>query len=291
MSKQGQQGVALIVVLMLVAVLGLLMLQLSLTAKANTARAQNLLDRTRAELGAQSALAELTFSLLTNNWVIQNQADTVSAADELVEAYPARWNFRGESFSVGNTVIQIQDLSGLLPVPLPGQSMATLASALRQTGVEPDRADRAARVIEAMQREEGGLPLQDFSELTNLAGIQAFEIERLRSVMTLAPVVNFNPDTAPNDALAVRFSGSLLDGLLALRASDTLNNLSYAAVIGSGGDEFVVFYPGPALSVSVSVRAGDAMARVTSSLLVRPYEFEPLLPWSLRRQSLAVNGT
>lgn len=291
MSKQGQQGVALIVVLMLVAVLGLLMLQLSLTAKANTARAQNLLDRTRAELGAQSALAELTFSLLTNNWVIQNQADTVSAADELVEAYPARWNFRGESFSVGNTVIQIQDLSGLLPVPLPGQSMATLASALRQTGVEPDRADRAARVIEAMQREEGGLPLQDFSELTNLAGIQAFEIERLRSVMTLAPVVNFNPDTAPNDALAVRFSGSLLDGLLALRASDTLNNLSYAAVIGSGGDEFVDFYPGPALSVSVSVRAGDAMARVTSSLLIRPYEFEPLLPWSLRRQSLAVNGT
>ena len=60
-APKRQQGVALIMVLMITGILGLLMLQIGLTAREHVARAQKLLDRAEATLRLQSRESAMVY--------------------------------------------------------------------------------------------------------------------------------------------------------------------------------------------------------------------------------------
>ena len=88
-----ESGVALVLVLSLAAVLGLLVLQLALTAKSQATRAQSLIDRAEADLAARSASADLSFALLTQPWV---ERDSDKSNNETATTLPEVWNFRAD---------------------------------------------------------------------------------------------------------------------------------------------------------------------------------------------------
>jgi type II secretory pathway component PulK len=283
-----QSGVALVLVLSLAAVLGLLVLQLALTAKSQTSRAQSLIDRAEADLLARSASADLSFSLLTAPWVeSKSQTSDGIAANSL----PAVWNFRSEIFSLNGVEFAIQDVAGLLPLPRRGEATLPLVSLMEQLGIEKARAEEVGRVAYQYQVDPANLPLQDIYELGQLAGLSAEEIDRLRPFVTVVPSFTFNPGTAPVPVLKTRYQGSALEGLLALRGDGALDAAGYASVLGIGGDEFIEFYPGPALRWQVVAEVGDARSTVESTVLIRPYEYEPFLPWAQRRVASSKEAT
>lgn len=283
-----QSGVALVLVLSLAAVLGLLVLQLALTAKSQTARAQSLIDRAEADLLARSASADLSFYLLTAPWVeSKSQTSDGIAANSL----PAVWNFRSEMFSLNGVEFSIQDVAGLLPLPRRGESTIPLVSLMEQLGIEKARAEEVGRVAYHYQVDPTNLPLQDIYELGQLAGLSAEEIDRLRPFVTVVPSFTFNPGTAPVSVLKTRYQGSALEGLLALRGDGALDAAGYASVLGIGGDEFIEFYPGPALRWQVIAEVGNARSTVESTVLIRPYEYEPFLPWAQRRVASSKEAT
>jgi len=283
-----QSGVALVLVLSLAAVLGLLVLQLALTAKSQTSRAQSLIDRAEADLLARSASADLSFCLLTATWVeSKSQTSDGIAANSL----PAVWNFRSEIFSLNGVEFAIQDVAGLLPLPRRGEATLPLVSLMEQLGIEKARAEEVGRVAYQYQVDPANLPLQDIYELGQLAGLSAEEIDRLRPFVTVVPSFTFNPGTAPVPVLKTRYQGSALEGLLALRGDGALDAAGYASVLGIGGDEFIEFYPGPALRWQVVAEVGDARSTVESTVLIRPYEYEPFLPWAQRRVASSKEAT
>lgn len=274
------RGVALILVLMVTGVLGLLILQISLTVADHTSRAQRLVERTESDLRLISANSALMFALLTKPW-----SKDVSAVSD--DPFSANWNFSGERFLVSGFEISIQDLAGLNPLPQPGAGDGLLAQMLQATGVPRERAIGAARALAAIQRPPEQIPLQDFYELGLVTGLNAQEINSLRRATTLFPTRAFNPLTAPPEALATRFSGSALRGLEALRARGELDDSSFFSALGIGGDEFVTFFPGPGFTVTTRVSSGLVTAAEELTLSIDPYATEPLLVWSRRRPPAA----
>lgn len=274
-----QRGVALILVLMVTGVLALLLLQIGLTAREHTARAQRLLERADADFKLRSINAELMFAMATESWGVDPNRPPQGP-------YAQNWNFRGQPFTVNAATIVLQDLAGLIPLPQPGSGAAGLALILKNVGVPIDRARAAAAALERVQAPPDFIPLQDLHELSLISDLTPEEISRLRQLATLYPTMTFNPATAPAVSLAVRFSGSALQGLEALRERGELDEPGFFSVTGLGGDEFVSFFPGPGFRITTRVSLGVSEAAEELTLTVDPYATDPFVVWSRRRPSM-----
>lgn len=276
--KLQQRGVALVLVLMVTGVLSLLLLQIGLTAREHTARAKRLLERADADLKLRSVNAELMFAMATESWGV----DTARPPQNLVAQ---TWNFRGQPFKVDDATVMLQDLAGLVPLPQPGGSASGFSLVLQNVGVPVDRARSASAALERAQAPPDFMPLQDLYELSLISELKPDEISRLRDVTTLYPTLTFNPSTAPAISLAVRFSGSSLQGLEALRERGELNEPGFFSVTGLGGDEFVSFFPGPGFRINSRVSLANSEAAEELTLTVDPYATDPFVVWSRRRPS------
>ena len=273
------RGVALILVLMVTGVLSLLILQISLTTREHVSRSQRLLYRAEAYFGLQSANASLMFAMATQPWSRRANAESENE-------FASRWNFRGTPFEVGGVAVSIQDLSGLWPYPQPGGSTAGFASALVAAGLDQDTARLVVARVGASQAHPNLVPLQDPYELGLIGGLSAEAVAKVTSIATLYPTRAFNPATAPLGALAARFSGSQLQGLISLREQNQLDETSFFGVTGLGGDEFITFFPGPGFRISTTVSFGRVSAFEEVSLSIDPYATEPFVIWSRRRPEI-----
>jgi hypothetical protein len=267
------RGVALVLVLMIVSVLGLLTLQIGLTAKEHTARAQRLIDRASADFSLRSAQANFALAMVTTDWVS-------SATAPVTNEYASAWRFDGTPFSVGAATYEVQDLSGLMPMPQPGGAVNEFEALLRAIDVEANRAKTISSNLSKSQAPPESVPLQDFTELRVLGDLSAGELAKVRAAATLFPSRAFNPGNAPALTLAVRFSGSTLEGIQALRSSGRLNETTYYSVTGLGGDETVSFYPGPGFRIAIRVSSGLAKASEELTLTIDPYSDQPFILWA-----------
>ena len=273
---RAERGVALVLVLMISGTLGLLMLQFGLTAREQTARAQKLVERAQADLRLRSINTQVLFALTTNSWDLRRQ-------QESEDPFVAGMNFRGEPFSVGDATVAVQDLSGLVAFPQPGVGGARLDSVLAASGVPEERARSIAERIIRMPPPPKGAPLQDFYELTLIAGLARGEADKLPAIATLYPTRGFNPVTAPDRALRAMFSGSVLQGLEARRESGSLDAQGFFSVTGVGLEDSTVFFPGPGFEIRTRVSFGSATAAEERSLTIDPYGRYPISVWSRRR--------
>ena len=278
------RGAALILVLMVVGILGLLALQMGLNAKANVSRAERLQQRTEAMLRLQSNEAALVFTLLTEPWVTGRERDTDNP-------YAKVWNFRGEPFEVDGIRYAIQDIKGLLSVPQAGDPIQTFQILLENLGVERSR---ARRVIERLSDAQGSslqsnpqgdrrVPWQSLDEWRGLTELTDKELARLDSLVSLYPNAEFNPATAPPAVLATKYDEGTLEPLLSLQQRDEFDADRYRRLTGFGEDEFTVFYPGPGLRLSTSSFGDGFSLGRESTLILRPYEFEPVQMWGRKR--------
>jgi type II secretory pathway component PulK len=295
-----QRGIAMVLVLLITGILSLLIMQVSLTAREHVARAQLLSDRVDLALAGQSREAAMYFTLLTQPWVENSQASN---------PYAAAWNFHDRPFTVDSVTYRLQDVSGLLPLPL--DSPRRFVVLLTQIGVEPGRAARLGDELMALQgislglpgpgpREasvadaenppaptaaDGRFPLQSIWELRSLPDMDAELLARLEPLVTLYPTPGFNPLTAPRELLALRLSPSETDGLLQLRAAGAVSDTALWNLAGITGDESTTLYPGPAIRVDMLVEHRDVAVRRQSTVILRPYSNEPFAVWSQQETS------
>ena len=280
---QRARGVALIMVLMITGVLGLLMLQIGLTARDHVARAQLLVDRAEASLRLQSRESAMVFSLMTQEW-FEGKADQNSA-----NPYAAKWNFRGEPFETDAARFRIQDIKGLFPMPQPGDSNASFERFLVALGVDRVRAERVAEQYSEFQasdrdrRDAALLPLQAFGELRGVLELTPAELLTIESRATLYPSSEINPATASEAFLKTRFDETAVESLKQLRAVGGMDAVAFSKVVEKGADDLTVFYPGPALRFDIDLAVSGVRFRRESTLVVRPYADEPLILWGRRR--------
>lgn len=290
----------MILVLMITGILGLLMLQVSLTAREHVARAQLLADRVDLALGGQSREAAMYFTLLTQTWVEQPQADN---------PYAAAWNFHDRPFTVDGVTYRLQDVSGLLPLPL--DSPRHFVALLLQLGVEPARATRLGDQLMALQGVSMGLPrpgvrgsgpqdarprplpaaddarfpVQSVAELRWLPDMDEELLARLEPLVTLYPTPGFNPLTAPAELLRLRLSPSAADALLQLREAGAVRDTSLWNLAGIEADDLTTLYPGPAIRIDMHIEHRDVAVRRQSTVILRPYARDPFAVWSQSESS------
>jgi general secretion pathway protein K len=285
-----QRGIALIQVLLITGIIGLLMLQMGLTAREQVARAQALADRAELQLAAQSRESALLYSLLTEPLVQNLESDN---------PYAVAWNFHGVPFVVDGITFTIQDESGRMRVP--DQDGADFEQLLLGLEVAPDRARRLTGELLELQGSRvqtralgeadravassgGGLfPLQDLSQLRLLPGMDPALFARLRPLLTLYPTPGFNPTTAPRELLAAQLTASQASGLADARADGDVDALTLWKLTGSQADETTVLAPGPGLTVRLEMGLRQARTTRTTTFMVRPYEAEAVAVWQRSR--------
>lgn len=277
------RGVALVLVLMIVSVLGLLTLQIGLTAKEQASRAQRLVDRASAEMALRSAQSNLLLAMVTSDWA-------PAANAPVTNDFAAKWRFDGVPFQVDTATLEIQDLAGLLPMPQPGGSISEFEALLRAVNIDASRAATISSSLSKSQAPPENIPLQDFSELQLMGALSVDELDRIRAAATLFPSRSFNPRNAPPLALSARFSGSILEGINSLKAAGRLDESAYYAVTGLGGDETVSFYPGPGFRIGVRVSSGAAKASEELTLMVDPYSDQPFVLWARKSPAPEYQG-
>jgi type II secretory pathway component PulK len=281
-----QRGIALIQVLLIAGIIGLLMMQLGLTAREQVSRAKRLDDRATLELAALSRESALVYTLLTEPWV---------GNPDSANPYAAAWNFSGQPFTVDEITFTLQDESGRLRVPLYGS--AEFVQVLAGLGVDPDRARRLGVQLMDLQgvkrglgslgqdagagspEPERGYPLQDLAELKLLPDMSEDLYLRLRPLLTLFPTPGFNPMTAPSELLRAKLSDSQLRGLNDARGAGEVDMLGLMKITGVQPDEMTVFSPGPALEVSFRIERGESRIERHSTIIVRPYQSVPVAVW------------
>lgn len=280
-----QRGIALIQVLLVSGIIGLLMLQMGLTARQQVAHARALGDRAELQLAAQSREAALLFSMLTEPWV--HKPDSANP-------FVATWNFRGEPFDADGATWRIQDESGRWPVPLYGTQQ--FEAVLERLGVEPERARRLGRQLQQRQgsasaraaagagaRPADYFPLQSVAELATLPDMDAELFGRLRPLLTLYPTPGFNPLTAPDELLAAQLTGSRAAGVVEARQGDALDATTLWKLSGITADDSTVLAPGPGFTVQLDMSLRDSRVRRTTTFIVRPYQAEPVAVWQRSR--------
>jgi len=274
-----QRGIALIQVLLIGGIIGLLMLQLGLTAREQLRRAQVLADRAEAQLRSSSLEAELLFRLLTGP-----QVEAPGGEDPLAAA----WNFRGRPFEWQGAEFRIQDQSGLYRVPLYG--VGDFVGLLAKLGVGAERARRLGQELVELQLGPGAIvaapangaeafPVQTPEDLLGLPSMDRALFERLRPLLTLYPTPGLNPLTSPAELLSLRFPPGQAAVLEELRATGRLDERAVYRLTGVEADESTVFAPGPAFSVETVLRHQGVEARREVTYVVRPYQDEAVGVW------------
>jgi general secretion pathway protein K len=284
--RSRESGVALIQVLLITGIIGLLMLQLALTAREQMGRAVLVADRVEADLRARSRETAVLYTLLTIPWV----QDSKSA-----NPYVAAWNFNGIPVAVDQAMITLQDEAGLLPVAITNSSRFTVL--LQVLGTERARAARIAEELLTRQGTRTALaplgsattaadrstmrryPLQTLDELRQLPDMDESLYRRLEPLLTLYPSRHFNPLTAPPPVLATRLPPSQVAAVLELRRQMRLDMASFYAIAGDDPDEFTVLTSGPGVAVDIALDFGTAHARRHLVAGVEPYADEPLTTW------------
>lgn len=273
------RGIALIQVLLISGIIGLLMLQLSLTASEQVARARRIADRVEAGFAAETQESALLFALLTQPW-------TGPRATQ--DTYASAWRFDGRPFRVGDAELVVQDESGRMRVPLYGsQEFEQLLLAL---GVGADRARRLGEQLLVLQGTRRGLappgaatsaadgrrlslfPVQAVDELRQLPDMDASLYDRLEPLITVFPSSNFNALSAPREVLGAILPASQRDAVLDLRERGGLDAMSYWKLTGTEPDDFHVPLPGPGVTITVTVRHGEATVRRALTADLRPYQ-------------------
>lgn len=274
-------GVALVIALLMSAVLSLFALQVSLVTKDQINAALDAQTRADNLLVAHSLESELTFALLTEDWV-------TAAGVEQPTQWQRVWSFDGTPFEVDGSTLSLQDESGLLAIPQPGESAGLFAALLKEIGIPSIRADRIARDLEQMQftpgaLERGRIPVQSLHELVDFSSLAPDELRALRRLTTLFPLSHFNPDTAPEPVFRVSLQGKDVDTLIRLRSDRVKNAANYLRELRLVSDDFVFSSVGPAIRWSIETsRLGQKYSR-SGTMIVRPYAFEPVSVWSYSR--------
>ncbi|MCE3218258.1 MULTISPECIES: hypothetical protein [Vibrio] len=263
-----QSGVALLQVLLMSAVISVLALQMSYSAKDKVSIAQVIQDKVMAEVAVRTMESELLFALSTARW----------AKDEQHENKLAQiWNFYGSPFEYEDIgTITIQDNSGLISV-FNGGDRSTVERAFERLLGSKHQARVARNAL---------IDKQGFQSSTNDTGLsgQFFQSrkEMLRAleevgissskaeVFTRIPYSAYLPLQAPDESLKLWLPERQAKAVIESRQNGELTPQLFTQLTGLRKSDYMLFYPSGRFIITLKKQIGDARVQRKMFINVSP---------------------
>jgi len=282
----GQKGIALLQVLLVSAVISLLAIQFSYSAKQQVELASLFDKRVRASLKMHSVQQELSYAFLTNH--IRRTQQTRS---ELV----SQWNFYGKPFSLESGVrITLQDHGGLLSQTMSRDSLwhsyltengysdsdATLALNQLKDWQDPDQDSWFAGATESEVTDSGLLFanrwIQTPYELPEL--LPQLPRQTGHKVSTHYPTSGFNPLRAPDELFRTLFDQQQADYLISRRDEGSLRAQDVRSLLPSRTEIYdYTFIASSGVRMFVEVSEQDVTVSETIEMRIQRNKSKPLL--------------
>jgi len=282
-----QRGMALFQVLLLTAVIAVLAIQFTQTAKNQVSIASTLGNRVQAGVDMRTAESQLLFALLTEQRY-QHNAESLPIVNQ--------WNFYGKPFSVNEKVeYVIQDQNGLIGL-FRAKDTSLLASGFGAIGVQQPQT-LAAGIIDwqdadsninlggaeqgqyASPGKPSNFPFQTYQEIAHVNGLFGKNWYDIRPFVSIRPQTYINPKLAPKELLALHLPAEQVAKVVELRENNQLTDSFFSSLTGLTTDEGVFFSASGLLRVSIKVKSDDVVFTNKLEFKVQPYDRHPFIEY------------
>ena len=277
--KFKNNGIALVQVLLMVAIMMLIALQFSFTSRDQVSVSSDFKDRLQAELKLKTLQSEVLFNFFKH--------DPYDLSDATVGGY--KWNLRGRPFSLGQgTEVSIQAASGLLSLSMAPEKY--LFDVLRYEGVSTEKAEKIVDSIQdwvdtnnstrTFGAESGyyaskGIPsarngsFQHVSELAFINGVGHELAEKLEGVFTPYSSASFNPGLAPPNVVKAIFPQGISDQIIAAQQQSNFSEKVWRGIVGSREFDFVDIHPRSIFKVTLRATHNEVRLIKNFDILVQ----------------------
>jgi general secretion pathway protein K len=290
---QKTKGMALFQVLLITAVISILALQFTQTAKNQIAIAGLIDDRIKANFLLATTESELMFSLFTEPLT----GETVNSKNK----FSTLWNFHGEAFTLSEEVeITIQAQNSLISV-FRGANKRMLSKLVDSFNLPNVRGDVVSHSLADWQDEDDlrlvngaeakyynkegiptNMPLQSMSELSKVRGVTENLFPLLKPYITIRHQGYFNPLNSPKRILALFIGNPALEKVIELRDNRDLSGAAFNHLTGMEDDETIGFSSNGHLKVTFKVTNQDILLIKESEFLIKPYEKQPYIEYAIK---------
>jgi len=278
-----QQGIALIQVLLITAILTVLALYLTSTAKDQVKVAQWADDKASALIALHNAETKLVFTLLTTSK--QKNIPTNS-----LEKISTKWNFFNKTFAINSMVnAKIQDQSALIHAHFPDVNLlkpllmshgknVNEANAIVDNLLDWQDLDNIPRIngdesLNALQAIRNGA-LPDVHDFYFINGLDTGLSQLLAENTTLYGKGFFNPMNASKELLAAITNVAIAEQIIQLRESRQLSNSQFSQLTGIVENEKILLYPSNVLEISLVSQVGISVVKKKIIIELTPYANE-----------------
>jgi general secretion pathway protein K len=257
------RGIALVQVLLISAIISILAIYISQTARQQVNWAINHTDYADGIFSIQSAEAELIYTLLTNQ-------RTLSDTNNITR----NWNFHNQQFDFdANTRISIQDLAAKISIAFgPNQEFISLLESYGLSSgqsmlisdslfdwVDSDNLTRLNGAEQSYYKNFGlieprNAPLQTLRELKLIRGVNDEIYQNIFSDLTLHTTSYFNPFLASKSVLNSLVDLDVTSTILKLRAAGELDHSRFTRLTGISEVEGLNFYPSKKLNLTINYK-------------------------------------
>jgi len=267
MTTSKQQGVALIQVLLITAIIALIAIQFTKTARQQVAIASSFNDRIKAELLLRTYQSRVLFTLFKHD------------PDELTRqtVNGVQWNFRGQPVQLAdNVTFTMQSTAGLMSLvtspdkywfrllthfSVPTNQQIEIMDSLKDW-IDIDN-DRRTQGAEASYYLGQGLavprngPLQHISELKFIKGITPTLYQQLKPLVTIYPTGAFSPALAPKTLNEALFTADVATQISDAQTQGPFTEQVWAGIVGNGDDANIDLHPRNTFLITLTVHQGD----------------------------------
>ncbi|BBN80378.1 hypothetical protein PA25_03630 [Pseudoalteromonas sp. A25] len=276
-------GIALVQILLFSAILTIVALYFSGSAKEQIAASQLATDRVEALVQLHSSRQALFFNLLTK------QKSIVSSSQE-----PYQWNFFGEPFELAPGVqAQLYDLSSKINIRYPQRER--LISLLVYAGMAEQEASvwvenlleyQDIDTIDTYGRQEVSLsgsgnrngPISNKNEIRGL-GLEPDILDVLMPNITLFKISSFNPMNASSELLQALYGHDVASKVTQLRSVESTTKDSFKELTGIVEGDGIFIYPSNDTQVVISSSYGQVNLKHDWIVSFNPYASGQSLPY------------
>lgn len=291
-----QHGIALIQVLLISAVLSVLALYLTITAKDQVEIAQWQDDKTASLIALHNAESELLYSLLIHSKVSKNHDE--HAQGDIVN----NWNFFNTPFTINNNVkVKIQDQIALIHAHFPDEKVLEALIRYHGYGIKDTNSiiDNLLdwQDIDSIPRANGNESLNSLHSIRNGAVPDTHDFSFIKNIPTdlfQALVKNttlygkgfFNPMNSSIELLSAITSDVIAQQIVQLRERKELTPRQFSELTGITESDKVILYPSNILSIELIGSYGISSVKKNIIVELNPYANKFQVPINL----LSVSG-
>jgi len=300
LKRYSQQGIALIQVLLICAVLSVLALYLTTTAKSQVKIAQWQTDKVAALVALHTTEAELLYSLLIHSKVSNDNTSNNQASHAQAEIVN-QWNFFNSPFMVnGNTQVKIQDQSALIHAHFPNKQ--NLEALIVYQGYSIKEANSIIdslldwQDIDNIPRANGEESLDAPNKIRNGAVPDVHDFRFIKNIpenlfqllvknTSLYGKGFFNPMNSPKELLTAITSSTIAEQVIQLREQKTLTPEQFSQLTGITENDQIILYPSNRLAIEIIARQGISTVKKNITLELTPYANAYQLPINILSNS------